>query len=183
MTLKEYPIIFTEENLRLILRKKKVQTRRIIKRSDYYLKWKKDDLMYVKEPVTKLGDEWVYKWDYSISTRSMFAKWKSPIFMPKNLARIWLQIKDIRTEKLRDMKSEDFSAEGIPKDLSGFGNEFGYYTKIFSVLWDSINSKYGERWSDNPWVRVIEFGLYVPLEGLTDRDSSYTIPSNSWLRS
>ena len=71
-------------------------------------------------------------------------KWKPSIFMPKKYARIWLEIVNIRVERLKSLSPEDGIAEGVE------------HWSIFPSLWDSINGK-KHPWSSNPWVFVIEF--------------------------
>jgi len=81
--------------------------------------------------------------------------WKPSIHMPKEAARIWLKVTDVRVERLQEMKTENFLSEGIP------GAEYDIETKNrFVKLWDSTLkesdlSRYG--WNANPWVWVIEF--------------------------
>lgn len=78
-------------------------------------------------------------------------KWHPSIHMPRTAARIFLQVKDIRVERLQDISNEDIRAEGAA--------EFGCTTHRlnFQLLWDSINAKRGYGWDINPWVYVIEF--------------------------
>jgi uncharacterized protein YhfF len=76
-------------------------------------------------------------------------KWKPSIHMPKDAARIWLRIKDVRVERLQDISDEDIRAEGAA--------EFGCTTHRLNwqTLWESVNGS--NSWKDNPFVWVIEF--------------------------
>lgn len=96
-------------------------------------------------------------------------KWRPSIHMPKEAARIWLKVTDVRVERLQDMTHVDFMKEGIDtckkcitKDLClGLSNaRVCYLQSDFIDLWDSTLKKsdlarYG--WEANPWVWVIEF--------------------------
>lgn len=80
------------------------------------------------------------------------AKWHPSIHMPKEAARIWLKVTDVRVESLQDMTDDDAEAEGC----------FDYTSTAlgFPDVWDSTIKKsdldrYG--WDANPWVWVIEF--------------------------
>lgn len=81
----------------------------------------------------------------------------------KAVARI--RITDIRQEHLHDITAEDAVAEGIALDLEHFVNKDPVRAaKIvaiitFSNLWQSIHTKPGRRWEDNPMVWVISFEL------------------------
>lgn len=76
-------------------------------------------------------------------------QWKPSIHMPKDAARIWLRIKDVRVERLQDISDEDIRAEGAA--------EFGCTTHRLNwqALWESVNGS--DSWEDNPFVWVIEF--------------------------
>lgn len=78
--------------------------------------------------------------------------WHPSIHMPKEAARIWLKVTDVRVERLQDMTDDDAEAEGC----------FDYTSTAlgFPDVWDSTIKKsdldsYG--WDANPWVWVIEF--------------------------
>jgi hypothetical protein len=75
--------------------------------------------------------------------------YRPSIHMPKDAARIWLRIKDVRVERLQDISNEDIRAEGAA--------EFGCTTHRLNwqTLWESVNGS--NSWKDNPFVWVIEF--------------------------
>ena len=69
--------------------------------------------------------------------------------MPREAARLFLRVQDVRIEKLKDMTVDDVHHEGI-SIVEGF--------RDWIALWDSTvkdKSKYG--WSANPFVWVIAF--------------------------
>lgn len=111
----------------------------------------------------------------------------SPLFMPKAAARIWLQIVDIKPERLQDISDEDSILEGIEscypsqlcydlvyKDYMDFPNDvFEWFSEpksSFKSLICSINGP--QTWKQNPWVWVISFKVisttgrpYIPENG------------------
>ena len=100
--------------------------------------------------------------------------WHPSIHMPKEAARIWLRVTDVRVERLQDITEEQAEQEGsgnlFLEDVA-FGREDKYpqiiengyegcIKKQFAYLWDSTVKKsdltlYG--WDANPWVWVIDF--------------------------
>lgn len=85
------------------------------------------------------------------------APWRPSIHMPKEAARIWLKVTDVRVERLQDMWASDVSKEGIRFNKPTAADEM---LKAFAKLWDSTIKKsdldrYG--WNASPWVWVIEF--------------------------
>ena len=87
--------------------------------------------------------------------------WQSPYFMPKEAARIWLEVTDVRVERLQDMKLSDVYAEGIISKPS-LDKEALNPWKLFIGLWDDMNAKRGYGWDTNCWVWVIEFRRINP---------------------
>lgn len=86
-------------------------------------------------------------------------KWHPSIHMPKEAARIWLKVTDVRVERLQDITSEQICKEGVeveePYVLNGEEKRYA-----FSSLWNSTIKKsdldrYG--WEANPYIWVIEF--------------------------
>lgn len=87
--------------------------------------------------------------------------WHPSIHMPKEAARIWLKVTDVRVERLQDMTDDDAEAEGC----------FDYTSTAlgFPDVWDSTIKKsdldrYG--WDANPWVWVIEFERFEKPKGV-----------------
>lgn len=144
------------------------------------------DILYVRETWCKspFTDNYIYRAD---GERELFSQsydseimddtvwtWKPSIHMPKEAARIFLKVKDVRVERLQDITEEQAEKEGAI-DNRGFihssGNE---YTQIhtakeqFIDIWNSTIKKadlkqYG--WGANPWVWVIEFERCEKPEG------------------
>ena len=81
--------------------------------------------------------------------------WKPSIHMPKKYARIWLEVTNVRVERVQDISNNDACAEGTP-DIRTIENNFDM-RDCFRVLWDSIYESRGYGWDVNPWVWVVEF--------------------------
>jgi hypothetical protein len=85
-------------------------------------------------------------------------KWKPSIFMPKEYARIWLEVTNVRVEKISNISPMDCISEGIQRSCANTVEERADETILkFKKLWDSINEKRGYGWDTNCWVFVIEF--------------------------
>ena len=89
-------------------------------------------------------------------------KWRSSIHMPKSACRIWLEITNIRVERLQDITINQSFSEGIErvagggfKDYSGILFSIASPRLSFQSLWESINGP--NSWDANPWIWVIEF--------------------------
>lgn len=84
----------------------------------------------------------LYAWDH----------WNPSIHMPREAARIFLRVTDVRVERLQELTLKGAEMEGM--DLRG-----PMFTD-FVRIWDSTikpadRSTYG--WGANPWVWVIQF--------------------------
>lgn len=142
---------------------------------------KKGDVLWVRETLEQsvtggalyraggkvgepLAENEFVSWDDFSTTRKVIPS----IHMPKDAARIWLRIKEVRVERLQEISEQDALAEGIEeftKDGVGFkygidgwhwscqtGRPFMCRTRAiaFEELWMSINGL--ESWKANPFV-------------------------------
>jgi hypothetical protein len=86
-------------------------------------------------------------------------KWRPSIHMPKEAARLFLEVKNVRVERLQAITEEDARAEGILPDTPF--KDMGYQWTArdnFIELWDTLYAKRGHPWRDNDWVFVYSFG-------------------------
>lgn len=89
------------------------------------------------------------------------ARWHPSIHMPKEAARIWLKVTDVRVERLQDITGQDVLKEGLNSHVHPQASYFdGNQREMFEKLWNSTIKKsdidrYG--WDASPWVWVIEF--------------------------
>lgn len=119
-------------------------------------------------------------WNYSWAKRPS-------IHMPKEAARIWIKVTDVRVERLQEMKPVDVIKEGAYSDCWDCLNTYGesgsqccYGTEEqcsqcdevmmeWEKLWTSTIKKSDidrHGWDANPWVWVIEFERCEKQEGV-----------------
>lgn len=136
-----------------------------------------------------LTDLYLYKADKDVDTTGMMVeeKWHSPVQMPKEAARIFLRVTNVRVERLQDITEDDIVDEGAEK-LILCPNEHGVIEPdgtLGDMCWNTeccggsckyIDKSYGELfgeivwdgtikpknlskygWAANPFVWVIEF--------------------------
>jgi len=93
-------------------------------------------------------------------------KWRPSIHMPKRVARIWLEVTDIRFGGVKEISHEDAEAEGIQFWIDGFKKGPVYHNNsqlrnypvtAFGRLWDSINADRGYGFDDNCGVWIYNF--------------------------
>ncbi|MBZ0291403.1 MAG: ASCH domain-containing protein [Anaerolineae bacterium] len=129
-------MIFTPEHCELILSGCKTQTRRVVKGGEILLEVSNCHMVYIKNRI---------KWEVGKTYALQPGRGK------KAVGRI--RITDIRKEPLQELSTEDAIAEGVVlKDYVG-------PRLRYSNLWDSINTRKGIRWNDNPDVWVITFEM------------------------
>lgn len=124
------------------------------------------DTLWVRETSYYHEQEarWFYRATDALTDSISYGyKWKPSIFMPKEACRTWLEITDVRIERLKDICQEDAKAEGAfqaPHRCPGWKNELlGFadcYICSYKFLWNKINGAICN-WESNPWVWVIEF--------------------------
>ena len=124
--------------------------------------WVREMWNYYPDWKCKVGQkrpDFLYKASATQEEESWLDKWKPSIHMPREAARIFLEVKSVRVERLWKICERDARAEGvcpIPPNKYGqlSGTEHFY---AFFRLWNSINAKRGYSWESNPWVWVYEF--------------------------
>lgn len=179
------PILFNMEMVRSILDCRKSCTRRIIKpqpqgyfevsEEPLYIydtdgkqgkitpPYQPGDILYVRETFIQAAAHIFW---YKADDKPWMSKdllWKPSIHMPKEAARIWLKVTDVRVERLQDITGLSVQKEGIELDPKECASKFDFITELFLLfqkLWDSTIKKsdldrYG--WDTNPYVWVIEF--------------------------
>ena len=204
------PILFNTEMVRAILEGRKTQTRRIAKTAthimssvekldeklakdivDEYAPFQSGDILWVRETWAKDVGRYMYRANYSDSEkfymngREIRMTWRPSIHMPKDAARLFLRVKDVRMERLQDMSEEDAISEGYsgicpgahtvyfsdgyaePCHVGGEECHYGYWYCNHSIpeafgrdIWDGTIKpadlpRYG--WEANPWVWAYEF--------------------------
>lgn len=117
------------------------------------------DILYVRETWKKAPNGYFYYEDWLRNDIADVTKWKPSIHMPKEAARIWLKVTDVRVERLQEITSEQISREGVeveyPHVLNGEEKRYAFSTLWNSTIKKSDLDRYG--WNASPWVWVIEF--------------------------
>lgn len=94
------------------------------------------------------------------------AKWHPSIHMPKEAARIWLKVTNVKAERLQDITENGAEAEGAIDNRGFIHSPENEYDRIYTArehfigIWDRTIKKsdldrYG--WQANPWVWAISF--------------------------
>lgn len=102
------------------------------------------------------------------NTLNIAYKYKPSVHMPKEAARIFLKVTDVRVEQVQDITEEDAGKEGahfhvpVKTDFVKERWEFLTARTKFCSLWDSQYEEKGNGWLTNPWVWVIEFKKIKP---------------------
>lgn len=135
----------------------------------YKLPYQPGDILYVRETWSEWTDGYLYKaWNspFPQAGESPVMKWHPSIHMPKEAARIWLKVTDVRVERLQDITEDGAEAEGAIDNRGFIHSPENEYDRIYTArehfigIWDRTIKKsdldrYG--WDANPYVFVIEF--------------------------
>jgi len=88
--------------------------------------------------------------------------WRSPRFMPKAFARLWLRLAEVRPERLQEISEGDAKAEGVIlyyNEPHRTDRRRPKYSEGFHSQWDEINAKRGYPWESNPPVWVLSYDI------------------------
>lgn len=135
----------------------------------FRLPYQQGDILYVRETWCK--GSWMNekeRYYYKADDNDFHCVWHPSIHMPKEAARIWLRVTDVRVERLQECGEGwciDIEKEGIatPQDPILYISDDAFHDALrmeFQKIWDSTIKKsdldrYG--WDANPWVWVVEF--------------------------
>lgn len=195
-------ILFNTEMVRAILDGKKTQTRRPVKLDLSNLETDKNDpdylyvqdkfgdshhlrecspyqsgtILYVRETFYPGKHDILYRANMSEANKEIFKKngrnWKPSIHMPKEAARLFLRVNNVRVERLQEISEEGAKAEGIGYgfQINSGWPDYGHINSngvceltqdtarmSFATLWNELYAEKGYGWNENPWVWVIEF--------------------------
>lgn len=115
------------------------------------------DILYVRETWKKVPNGYYYYEDWQRDDIADVTKWKPSIHMPKEAARIWLKVTDVKVERLQEITEVQAQAEGCNSGLlTGACTARGQFEDLWnSTIKKSDLDRYG--WEANPCVFVIEF--------------------------
>ena len=136
------------------------------------------DILYVREtwcalPVNEAGHMrghsiYYYRADGDLRPEGWRGKWRPSTQMPKEAARIWLKVTDVRVERLQKCGEGwclDIENEGVttPQNPILYISDDKFHDALrteFQKIWNRTIKKsdldrYG--WDANPWVWVVEF--------------------------
>lgn len=159
---------------------------------DSQARYKKGDVLYVRETWGDYDGEasyYLYKADYTEGQKGFWfekeqihwvelPKWKPSIHMPKEAARLFLRITDVRIERLQSISGNDCFREGA-LTLKTYHNFDGDMMQscvpydFFADVWNSTLKKneleqYG--WDANPYVWVYKFEVISKEEAMKESE-------------
>ena len=188
------PILFNTKMVRAILDGRKTCTRRLVKflpgKNPNWMGYIKDgnmlyngtnepcireapyqagDILYVRETWCDdrqfTRDSTPGQYFYKASENGNF-KWKPSIHMPKEAARVWLKVTEVRMERLQAITEDGATLEGAIDNRGFIHAPDDEYNHIHSAkehfidIWNSTIKKSGldhYGWAANPWVWVVTF--------------------------
>ncbi|WP_051889972.1 hypothetical protein [Chryseobacterium vrystaatense] len=189
--MKTKPILFSTDMVQANVSGAKTMTRRVINEmhfgflehafhhkkniTDWIIrtsKYQPGDVVWVRETFAKTPLGFIYKANVcSLEHDKPKGGWKPSIHMPKEAARTFLKVGNVRCERLQDISEADAIAEGCSLD-----GPFGEYkgaphpnkkifvhrayrkaSRAFQSIWEHINGV--DSWRENPWVWVYEYEI------------------------
>ena len=196
--MRERPILFNTEMVKVILDGRKTCTRRLVKflpgKNPQWTGYIKDglmlyngknelcirkapyqpgDILYVRETWGEGYEKgtYIYKADDKLANLPEFKDsskliYHPSIYMPKEAARIWLKVTNVRVERLQEITEAEAILEGAIDNRAFIHSPNNEYDHIhtarehFIDIWNSTikesdRAVYG--WDANPYVWAIEF--------------------------
>lgn len=120
---------------------------------------------HVKQHLAYKADE--ENWEVQKPSEWYEGKWRPAIHMPKNAARLWLKVTDVRLERLQDITEDGAEKEGCVNTHEFIRDPESEYNvpphtanEQFVDVWNRTVPKEKQvdlAWEANPWVWVIQF--------------------------
>lgn len=143
------------------------------------LPYQPGDILYVRETWSEGYEDgtYIYRADDKLADLPTFKEsskliYHPSIHMPKEAARIWLKVTDVRVERLQEITEVGIQKEGVEVDPKECVGKFDFISELFLLfqrLWDSTIKKSDldrHGWDANPWVWTIEFERCEKPEGV-----------------
>ena len=177
------PILFSTPMVKALLNGTKTETRRPVKfairnQAGAFLDskynevkppYQKGDILYVRETWCQfpsnapdgMGENLYYRADQKDldTSKTVMSRngvhWRPSVHMPKEAARIFLEVTEVKVERVHDITNDGAAKEGI----SCFCMDEPRI--LFSDLWESVYAKRGYGWNKNPYVWVMLWLLLI----------------------
>lgn len=146
-------------------------------------RYKIGEKLYLKEPyfqpsfaLQEYESTYIYRYSPGRNTPLVEllngkARWENKLFMPEIAARYWIEITNVKIERLHDISHSDCISEGIHATAFAIGTQLSrtYYCNLYcskmhktsreayQQLINAINGK--DTWELNPFVFVYDFKL------------------------
>lgn len=137
--------------------------------SYFHAPYQPGDILYVRETWAEWTGGYLYRaWPDGIHQPGAYKDmpWNPSIHMPKEAARIFLRVTNVRVERLQDITIDEIRNEGLTS-MAVYAGDMEIALAEWKILWESTIKKnnlarYG--WNANPWVWVINFERVVDDE-------------------
>lgn len=161
------PIIFSAPMVRALLDGRKTQTRRLV--SSPLERVTPGDRLWVREgwKVSEIHHKTKPR-DLDPATPIYFtavdplwpvARCRPGMHMPRWASRLWLDVTEVRVQPLQTITLGDICAEGLARSIYDFKPvQTGF--DAWSELWNSLHTKDGERWEDDPDIVALTFTVH-----------------------
>ncbi|MBH0112685.1 hypothetical protein I5E68_06940 [Novosphingobium sp. YJ-S2-02] len=175
-------IIFSAAMVRALLDGRKTQTRRLVKKpaaldalavfkpaflqlpgNADLLPYAPGDRLYVREAHAIDGARSWYRLGHEEALARgprVDVRWRPSIHMPRWASRLWLEVAEVRVQRIADISEADALAEGIERVEYPEKGDWGWPQRRFAELWNSLHTTKGERWEDNPWIVAVSFNVH-----------------------
>lgn len=113
------------------------------------------------EPLRYLADDATFNWADADGAHA--GKHRQGMHMPRWASRLWLEVTDVRVQRLQSISRNDCYEEGIERpvmpnygsDVCATDNARNGYRK----LWNSLHTEPGTTWEANPWIVAVSFNV------------------------